>query len=463
LASLLITKCRGTRNMTPSVPVPITSRLGWRLLLYHHFLTEMNRTDSLSSNQTLGSYPDTIAERWCQKIATTHYVPIKGAVVCQQLVELSVRIVGLLLAEPFEPNRAEEIGAGLARIYYLQPEALDGTVQVLVGHLLEGLDTDERLDLQPRVAEVLGRLATAFFQQARRTVIQEQEKRQAQLSEEQERVRKELRMMSGAIGSSINGVAMADMEATITYANRSFLDMWGYDSLEEVLGREILEFWENGEAATAVFKAVRSGMNRTGVLAGKRRDGSLFDVHLSARVVVDDYDGALCMIGSFVDITEQRRMEQGLREVKAELEERSKRLKEVNTTVKVLLERMAEDKNALVEGVQLNIKELILPLLGRLRKAPLEPQQLASLDMVESNLSSITSSFSQLLSSRHQGLTRMEIRVANLVREGKNTRDIAKLMNLSPRTIESHREGLRKKMGIHNRRESLRCHLLSLY
>jgi PAS domain S-box-containing protein len=422
----------------------------------------MNRTDNLSSNQTLGSYPDTIAERWCQKIATTNYVPIKAAVVCQQLVELSIRIVGLLLAEPFEPNRAEEIGAGLARIYYLQPEALGGTVQVLVGHLLEGSDTDRGSDLQLRVAEMLGRLATGFFHQARRTVIQEQEKRQAQLSAEQQRARKELRIMSGAMASSINGVAMADMEAAINYANRSFLDMWGYDSLEEVLGRKIMEFWEKGEAATALFKEVRSGMTRTGVLAAKRRDGSLFDAHLSARVVVDDYDGALCMIGSFVDITEQRRMEKTLREVKAELEERSKRLKEANTTVKVLLERMAEDKKALVERVQLNTRELVLPLLQGLRKAPLGAQHLSSLDMMESNLNNITSSFSHLLSSRHQELTPMEICVANLIREGKNTRDIAELMNLSSRTIESHRGNMRRKMGIRDRRESLRRHLLSL-
>jgi len=449
--------------MTPYAPLPITSRFWRQLLLYRHFLRDMNRTDNLSSNQTLGSYWDTIAERWCQKIAATNYVPIKSSLACQQLVELSIRIVGLLLAEPFEPKRAEEIEAGLARIYYLQPEALGGTLQVLVGHLLEGLDTDKGRDLQLRLAELLGRLATGFFHQARRTVMQEQEKRKGQLSAEPERERRDLRIMSSAIGSSINGVVVADMEAAITYANRSFLNMWGYDSLEEVLGRRVLEFWKKGDAATAVFKAVQSGMNRVGVPVAERRDGSLFDVHLSAYVVVDDYGRKLCMIGSFADITEQRTMEKTLREVKAELEERSKRLKEVNTTVKVLLERMAEDKNALVERVQLNIKELILPLLGRLRKALLEPQQLSSLDMIESNLSSITSSFSQLLSSRHQELTRMEIRVANLIREGKNTRDIAKLMNLSPRTIESHRAGLRKKMGIRDRRESLRCHLLSLY
>ncbi|MBW2311693.1 MAG: PAS domain-containing protein, partial [Deltaproteobacteria bacterium] len=27
----------------------------------------------------------------------------------------------------------------------------------------------------------------------------------------------------------INGIAIADMEGNITYVNRSFLDMWGYD------------------------------------------------------------------------------------------------------------------------------------------------------------------------------------------------------------------------------------------
>lgn len=424
-------------------------------------LRDMNRTNSLSSNQTLRTYCDVIAERWSQKIAATNYAPIKGAVVCRQLVELSIKAVLLLLAEPFVPDRAEEIGASLAHIHYLQPEALGGTLQVVAGHMLEGLDPDKQSALQSRLAEILGRLATGFFNQARQTIIHEQEERKGQLSAEQERARKELRKNEIAVASSVNGIAMADMEGTITEVNRSFLDMWGYDSVDEVLGRHILEFWKNGEAATGAVKAVQSGVNWTGGLVAERRDGSLFDVHLSA-CVVDDHDGALCMMGSFVDSTEQRKMEKALRESRAELEESKKRVEEVHTTLKVLLERMAEDKNALVERVHLNIKELIIPLVRGLRKAALDPHQLSSLDMIESNLNSITSSFSHLLCSRHQELTPMEIRVANLIREGKNTRDIAELMDLSPRTIESHREGLRKKMGIRDRRESLRCHLLSL-
>jgi PAS domain S-box-containing protein len=450
-------KCRGERNLCRLL---LGSGGGYSIIVI--LLRDMNRADNLSSNQTLRTHCNAIAERRCQKIAATNYVPIEGAVVCRQLVELSIRAVGLLLAEPFEPDRAEEIGAGLAHIHYLQPEALGGTLQVLAKHLVDGLDPDKGSALQPRLAEILRRLATGFFHQARQTIIQEQEELQAELSAEQERAKRKLRINEIAVASSMNGIAMADREGTVTQVNRSFLDMWGYHALEEVLGRHVLEFWKKGQEAEAALKAVHSGVNWTGALVAKRRDGSLFDVHLSARVVVDDSDGALCMMGSFVDITEQRKMEKALRESQAELEKSKRRLEEVNITLKVLLERRAEDKNTLMERVHLNITELIIPLVRGLRKAALDPQQLVSLDMIESNLNSITSSFSHLLCSRHQELTPMEIRVANLIREGKNTRDIAELMNLSPRTIESHREGLRKKMGIRDRRENLRFHLLSL-
>ena len=427
-----------------------------------YFLRDMNRGDSPSLSQTLRTHCDTIAERWYRQIAPTSYVPFKGSAVYQQLVELSIKAIRLLLAEPFEPDKAEKIGADLAHLQYLQPEALGGTLQVLASHLVEGLPPDSVAALQPRLAEMLGRLATGFFHQARHTIIEEQEGIQGELSAEKDRAEKELKIKESAIASSINGIAMADMGGNITYVNRSFLDMWGYDSVEEVLGRPVLEFWQKGEEANAVLKAVQARVNWKGALVAKRRDGSLFDVHLSASVVADEYGRALCMMGSFVDITEQRKMEKALRESKAELEQRTRMLEEVNTTLKVLLERRAEDKNSLEERVQLNTKELVLPLLKRLRKTSLQPQQLSSLDVIESNLNNITSSFSHLLYSRHQELTPMEVRVADLIREGKSTREIAELMNLSPRTIESHRESLRKKMGIRDRRENLRFHLLSL-
>ena len=82
--------------------------------------------------------------------------------------------------------------------------------------------------------------------------------------------------------------------------------------------------------------------------------------------------------------------------------------------------------------------------------------------MLESNLADIISPFLQKLSAQYINLTPTEIQVANLVRDGRSTKDIAEMLNISERGIEFHRNNIRLKLGIKNRKTNLRSYLLSL-
>jgi DNA-binding CsgD family transcriptional regulator len=58
--------------------------------------------------------------------------------------------------------------------------------------------------------------------------------------------------------------------------------------------------------------------------------------------------------------------------------------------------------------------------------------------------------------------TPTQIQVANLVKEGKTTKEIAELLNSSTRAVEFHRENVRARLDLKNKKTNLRSYLLSL-
>jgi DNA-binding CsgD family transcriptional regulator len=59
--------------------------------------------------------------------------------------------------------------------------------------------------------------------------------------------------------------------------------------------------------------------------------------------------------------------------------------------------------------------------------------------------------------------TPREIDVAALVREGKTSKEIADLLNVSVSAVDFHRKKIRKKLGLKNDKSNLRSHLLTLH
>jgi PAS domain S-box-containing protein len=271
-----------------------------------------------------------------------------------------------------------------------------------------------------------------------------------------------LKIKDSAIESSINAMALAELEGSLTYVNRSFLSLWGYDSNQEVIGRSAQEFWQVQEEALGVIEALRETGSWVGELTARRKDGSPFDAQLSANMVTDDAGEPLVMMGSFVDITERKRAEKALRRRERELELKTASLEEANAALKVLLKRREEDKRELEEKVLSNVKELIVPYVEKMKKSPMDARQMALLGIIESHLADIVAPFLHKLSSKYSNLTPKEIQVAALVKEGKTTKEIAGLLVSGTDAIEFHRKSLRRKLGLTNTKANLRSYLMSV-
>jgi len=182
-------------------------------------------------------------------------------------------------------------------------------------------------------------------------------------------------------------------------------------------------------------------------------------------VLFGEKNNPVAVVGNVRDIHKQKLAElelQRLREkLETKVEERTRSLEETNTALRLMLKKEEEVKNELEEKIASNVKELVFPYLEKLKMSRLDNRQEKFLSIMESNLNQIVSPFLRTLTSKFLALTPGEIQVANLVRHGKTTKEIAGILNTSIRTVEFHRANIRKKIGIKNKRLSLRAVLLS--
>jgi PAS domain S-box-containing protein len=349
---------------------------------------------------------------------------------------------------------------------------------------------------------VLGRfaeLALVALDKARlyadvRRELAERKRTEETLRESEERYRLLLE-------SSPDPIVVYDMGGRATYVNPAFEQTFGFSS-EDVFGKSIdfvpEESWpETKKAIEDMLRGKKIHLFETKRLT---RDGRVLDVQISSTLyrnrdgkpagnivilrdisalkqaekvlkkyhdhleeLVEERTAELAKTNTQLEqeIEERKRAEDALRKREVELEAQSHHLAEVNTALKVLLKQREEDKKELGENVLSNVKELINPYVERLNKSRLNTNQRTLVNIMESNLENIISPFISKLSSKYFNFTPMEIKVANLVKEGKTNKEIAELLCLSKNTILFHRYNIRSKLGLKNKKINLRSHLLS--
>ncbi len=279
----------------------------------------------------------------------------------------------------------------------------------------------------------------------------------------EESLRKSEQKFHSLIETTSDWVWEVDLNGVYTYTSPKVKDIMGYDA-EEIIGTVYFEYLEGEEREREIEsfseKSEQAKPFSGWIFTQLRKDGSSVIMEVNGSPNFDSNGSFAGWIGFCRDITDKVHAERALKKREEELEIKANDLQEVNAALKVLLKQRDEDRCEQEEKVVANVKQLVNPYLDQLRKTGLKPVQESSLNIIEANLDEIISPFIYKLSSKYSNLTPAEIKVMDLVKHGKSTKEIAELLNLSWQTIEFQRKKIRKKLGINNKKTNLRTHLL---
>lgn len=152
------------------------------------------------------------------------------------------------------------------------------------------------------------------------------------------------------------------------------------------------------------------------------------------------------------DITEQKK---GV----LELEQKKKEAEDANIALKVMLDQHTRTRESVEEQISIKLQELVNPYLDLLQQSGVNEKQSETISIIAAHIDSITHQFTPKARKIMLKLSPRETLIADLVRQGKTSKDISEILHVSLRTVETYRNNLRKKLGINKKKIGLRTYL----
>ena len=305
----------------------------------------MDASDSTTSLLSNRDHCDAVADRWLEAVVSICGTPPSRDQLRQQLGIFSDRIVSVWVSTPFEPDKAQQIGAELARTCGGNPLVLGLSLETLYRHLPGGLTAAEETTLQPRLGALLGQLATGYLRngpdkagakptpddapgsvsdQTREleATVARLHREISERSEAESSLRRSDSMVRTMVSAPTDVAAMVNPDGIILQCNENLGERFGRPS-DELIGSCIWDLLPPEVARRRkeyVSEVLQSGRP---VRFEDERAGTVFDNVFYP--VIDDEGEVVGVAALARDITERRKMEEALRASLDELE-RSRRL-----------------------------------------------------------------------------------------------------------------------------------------
>lgn len=252
-------------------------------------------------------------------------------------------------------------------------------------------------------------------------------------------------------------------DSAFTFANEAYCRAYG-KRLEDLLGKSFLPFLfpKTRRMVKKLFHELTpDNPNTLHIEEVLLADGELHWQQWSNRGIFDK-KGRLIEIQSVGrDITELKKSEKALKASERQLRIQKKALEEKNIALREILEQIEIEKKQIKDDVVVNIEELILPTVHKLKQQENQDSRDCA-ELLERGLAELTSSFGRKISQASLKLSPREIEICNMIKTGLSSKDIARVLHLSPHTIETHRNTIRKKFSIINKEVNLVTFLQNL-
>lgn len=149
-----------------------------------------------------------------------------------------------------------------------------------------------------------------------------------------------------------------------------------------------------------------------------------------------------------------------LQETNRQLTLERQALQEANTALRLIMERIEQEKQEIYKDIKTNVDKILTPILNALL-LQLPESRKNYVELLRVNLDEITSPFISKLSVKNYSMTPTELSICSMIRNGMRTKEIAEMRNVSEATINHHREKIRHKLNITNKDINLASFLQS--
>ncbi|MGB6068425.1 MAG: PAS domain S-box protein [Desulfomonilaceae bacterium] len=297
---------------------------------------------------------------------------------------------------------------------------------------------------------------------------------------EQRKAEERLRLLSQATEQSSEGLAVVDLNGTLMFVNKAFAAM--HDCAPDQMIRKGVAAFHSADQRSCVREALRL-VRRQGEHSAEvphTHNGVLVPVLMHSSILRDGENNPLGIIITLRDISDSKAAEEALRSshealelystsLEAKVEERTRdlensrtelkrysaSLEKTNEALKVIIQGIEEQKKEVETRISHNLNLTVQPILEQLRSQDLTEEANFLLRSLEFNLANMLSPFGSNLAGNSPSLTPREIRICEMVRSGLSSKQIAKVMGISPQTVLVHRKNIRRKLVLPKSRQNL--------